>query len=246
MVFTVSSLGEKAIIIRFEQKISEDVHRHVFYIQHCIEQEKLVGVIELVPAYCSIVIHYDPYLVWQHNKQKGIELMPSTYMLTTIESLVHAAKHREAEQFDAQSTRIVEIPVCYGGQYGADLQDVAQHNNLSTDEVIAIHSGHLYFVHMLGFAPGFPYLGGMDKRIAMPRKAIPRPAIAAGSVGIAGEQTGIYPISTPGGWRIIGRTPLQLFKPEHDMPTLIQAGDYIKFIPIREEQFIDISRLQWT
>lgn len=244
MVFTVTSLGEKAIVVRLEQQISEQVHHQIFLIQTRLEQEAIVGVIELVPAYCSIVIHYDPYIVWKYLKQHKIEKTAGQYMLDTIEKLVYSTQQHEQKY--TQTTRIVEIPVCYGGNYGPDLKEVARYNDISVEDVVAIHSGKPYFVHMLGFAPGFPYLGGMDKRIAMPRKAIPRPAIEAGSIGIAGEQTGIYPISTPGGWRIIGRTPLQLFHPENEMPTLIQAGDYIKFIPISAEQFTEISRKQWT
>ena len=244
MVYTVSSLGEKALILQFEQTISEEVHQHVLHIQQSIEQQQLVGVTELVPAYCSIVIHYDPYQVWLKTKELGLADSPSQYLLKLVEQVIRSTHQ---QQYNSQfSTRIVEIPVCYGGEYGPDLQEVARFNDCSVDDVIAIHSSKPYFVHMLGFAPGFPYLGGMDKRIAMPRKAIPRPAIEAGSIGIAGEQTGIYPISTPGGWRIIGRTPLKLFSPEDEMPTLIQAGDYIKFIPIRAEQFEHISRMQWT
>lgn len=244
MVFTVSSLGEKALIIRFEQVISEEVHQHVLHIQQAIENLHVEGITELVPAYCSLVVHYDPYKVWQYLKQLGVEQPPSHYLLTLIEQMITTTQVKVLS--DPSTARIVEIPVCYGGAYGPDLQEVARFNDLSVEEVIAIHSSKPYFVHMLGFAPGFPYLGGMDKRIAMPRKAIPRPTIEAGSVGIAGEQTGIYPISTPGGWRIIGRTPLQLFRPEHDIPALIQAGDYIKFIPIPTEQFDEISRKQWT
>lgn len=244
MFFTVSSLGEKALIIQFEQTISEEVHKHVLHIQQCIEQQQLIGITELVPAYCSIVIHYDPYQVWLHTKQLGLSETASQYLRTVVEQVIHTTYEQEHKH--QASTRIVEIPVCYGGEYGPDLQEVARYNECSVEDVIKIHSSKPYFVHMLGFAPGFPYLGGMDKRIAMPRKAIPRPAIEAGSIGIAGEQTGIYPISTPGGWRIIGRTPLKLFRPEDEIPTLIQAGDYIKFIPIRAEQFQAISRMQWT
>src|SRR5690606_32616505 len=116
----------------------------------------------------------------------------------------------------------------------------------SLNEVVALHSEATYLVHMLGFAPGFPYLGGMNQAIATPRKAIPRAFIVEGSVGIAGEQTGIYPIATPGGWQIIGRTPIKLFDPRQEIPSIVQAGDRIKFIPISKEQFDDIKVLQWT
>jgi inhibitor of KinA len=133
--------------------------------------------------------------------------------------------------------RPIEIPVCYGGEFGVDLQFVAEHNGMTADEVVAIHCGATYRVHMLGFAPGFPYLGGMSERIATPRRNTPRLKVAAGSVGIAGPQTGVYPLETPGGWQIIGRTPLALFRPAENPPTLLSPGDFVRFRPITSEEF---------
>ena len=127
--------------------------------------------------------------------------------------------------------------MCYGGEYGPDLEEVARHNGLSVDEVIALHSGGEYLVYMIGFAPGFPYLGGMSERIAMPRRSSPRAQIPVGSVGIAGMQTGVYPIETPGGWQLIGRTPLALFRPEENPPSLLQAGNKVRFRPISADEF---------
>src|SRR5204863_3793292 len=125
--------------------------------------------------------------------------------------------------------RVIEIPVCYGGEFGSDLGFVAKNASLTTQEVIELHSAADYLVHMIGFAPGFPYLGGMSPKIAVPRRSTPRLKIPAGSVGIAGDQTGIYPLETPGGWQLIGRTPLPLFRPEQVPPTLLQAGDVVRF-----------------
>src|SRR5699024_4926794 len=136
------------------------------------------------------------------------------------------------------NSRMVEIPVLYGGDYGPDLDLVAHRNQLSTEEVIRIHSERDYLVYMIGFAPGFPYVGGMDERIEAPRKENPRQSIPAGSVGIAGKQTGIYPFESPGGWQIIGRTPAQLFLPESNPPTLIQPGDRLRFVPIDEAEYV--------
>ena len=133
--------------------------------------------------------------------------------------------------------RTVEIPVCYGGDYGPDLEFVAQHNSLTEEKVVAIHSAADYLVYMIGFAPGFPYLGGMSEQIAAPRRESPRLQIPAGSVGIAGAQTGVYPIETPGGWQLIGRTPLELFRPTEDPPTRLRAGDIVRFRPITSEEF---------
>lgn len=244
MEFKITELGEKTIIVQFKQEISEEVHREVIHAQAVIEQQNLLGIVEIVPAYSSITIHYNPYLIWKNLKQQGIEASPRQYLLETITSVLQQEK--QLTSYVHYESKIVEIPVCYGGKYGPDLQEVATFNDLTCEQVISLHSKQIYLVHMLGFAPGFPYLGGMDKRIAMPRKAIPRAVIEAGSVGIAGEQTGVYPISTPGGWRIIGRTPLQLFRPEQETPSLIQPGDSIKFISINEKQFEAIRRLEWT
>ncbi len=131
----------------------------------------------------------------------------------------------------------VEIPVCYGGALGEDLETLARSRGLSAEAVVAIHSGVTYHVHMLGFVPGFAYLGGLDERLATPRRATPRPRVPAGSVAIADGQTAIYPLETPGGWHLIGRTPLQLFRADASPPSLLNAGDTVRFVPISTEQF---------
>lgn len=244
--YSLQALGERAILIALGNEINEHIHQQVVGLLAVLERAELLGVVEYVPAYCSIMVHYEPMVIWQsirtsHDLQQSPSQRLKQQLAFVIEQ--HAAR---PDNFSPHEGRVVEIPVCYGGTYGPDLAEVARYNELSVDEVIRIHSGRTYLVHMLGFAPGFPYLGGMDPAIAMPRKAIPRAAIEAGSVGIAGEQTGIYPIRTPGGWRIIGRTPLKLFHPEYEVPSLIQAGDRIKFIPISHEQFSSIGDLHWT
>ena len=132
---------------------------------------------------------------------------------------------------------VVEIPVCYGGSYGEDLKDVAAHAGLTEEEVIKLHSSVDYNIYMLGFLPGFPYLGGLDPKLFTPRLDNPRTKIPEGSVGIGGEQTGIYPLESPGGWRLIGRTPLKLYDPDREQPFLYQAGDYIRFVPITAEEY---------
>lgn len=239
-------VGEKAIIVTIGKEISKENHQKVMRLMHALQNNSLTGVTECVPAYCSITIHYDPIVIWKKQRRSVDEPISSYQYLK--QELQHLLTHLEENSYiEQQATgRTVEIPVCYGGKLGPDLVEVAKYHEITPEEVVAIHTGRSYLVHMIGFVPGFPYLGGMDKRIAMPRKAIPRQAIPAGSVGIAGEQTGIYPLSTPGGWRIIGRTPLQLFRPEDETPTLIRAGDFIKFIPITSEQFEEIQNLQWT
>jgi KipI family sensor histidine kinase inhibitor len=132
---------------------------------------------------------------------------------------------------------VIHIPTLYGGAYGVDLEDVANHNGLTPEQVINIHSGTDYLVYMLGFTPGFSYLGGMSEKIATPRLESPREEISAGSVGIAGKQTGIYPISSPGGWRLIGRTPVQLFNPDRNPAVLLKAGQYVRFEAIDEKEY---------
>jgi inhibitor of KinA len=134
----------------------------------------------------------------------------------------------------------VDIPVCYGGDYGPDLDAVSFHTGLSTEEVVAIHGEPDYLVYMIGFAPGFPYLGGMSERLASPRRESPRAKIPPGSVGIAGSQTGVYPIETPGGWQLIGRTPLRLFRPERDEPSLLRTGDRVRFHAIERAEYRDL------
>jgi inhibitor of KinA len=134
----------------------------------------------------------------------------------------------------------VDIPVCYGGDFGPDLDAVSSHTGLSTEEVVAIHGEPDYLVYMIGFAPGFPYLGGMSERLASPRRESPRAKIPPGSVGIAGSQTGVYPIETPGGWQLIGRTPLRLFRPERDEPSLLRTGDRVRFQAIDRAEYGDL------
>ena len=143
---------------------------------------------------------------------------------------------------DSEPAKVVEIPTIYGGEYGPDIEFVAEHNNISIDEVIEIHSSRNYLIYMLGFTPGFPYLGGMSEKIETPRLKTPRTKIPAGTVGIAGKQTGIYPIDSPGGWQLIGRTPVKLYDPFADPPVLLNSGDYLRFVPIDETEYKSILK----
>jgi len=145
-----------------------------------------------------------------------------------------------ASENESKEHRILRIPCCYGGKYGEDLKDMEQVTGLSGEEIISIHSGTDYRVYMLGFLPGFAYLGGLDERIAAPRLKTPRLSIPAGSVAIGGNQTGVYPIDSPGGWRIIGSTPIAFYDPSRESPILCRAGDYIRFVPIREDEYDEI------
>lgn len=138
---------------------------------------------------------------------------------------------------EPRTSSIKEVPVCYGGEFGPDLEEVAAHHVLDIEEVIQLHCIPLYQVYMIGFTPGFAYLGGLDERLHTPRKNEPRKKVLAGSIGIADQQTGIYPIDSPGGWQLIGRTPLRVFDPDRETPFLIQAGDFVRFRPITEMEF---------
>lgn len=160
--------------------------------------------------------------------------MPLSYrkMLKLLEEAI-----AEIDMNKTSKAKVVEIPVCYGGEFGPDIEFVAEHNHLSVQEVIDIHSSGEYLVYMIGFAPGFPFLGGMSEKIATPRRSSPRLVIPVGSVGIAGSQTGAYPIETPGGWQLIGRTPAALFCPQNHPPTLLDAGNMVKFKPITLEEY---------
>jgi len=213
-------LGDRAIVVHFGDKIDETTFRRVRALARRLDQRRLLWVVEYVPAYTTLALHYDPLQISHAQLCRDLEPMLA-----------------EGVEGADELTRIMEIPVCYGGEFGGDLEFVAQHNGLATDEVVAIHSSPEYLVHMIGFSPGFPYLGGMSPRIATPRRSSPRLKVPAGSVGIAGGQTGIYSLETPGGWQIIGRTPLALFRPADHPPTLLTAGDVVRFRPITPDEF---------
>ena len=215
-------LGENGVVIKLGNQINLDIFQLVQTLSRYLEDHPFPGFIEQVPAFTSVTVYYDTYFYFQQGHS-----FPFEKVCKVITSMLDFIKD------DGQAvSRNVEIPVCYGGEFGPDLLEVAEYNRLSPEEVIAIHSGGEYSVYTIGFAPGFPYLGGMSNEIASPRKNSPRLKIPAGSVGIAGTQTGIYPMETPGGWQLIGRTPIELFRPYEKIPSFLRAGDQIRFIPI--------------
>ncbi|MTT31866.1 5-oxoprolinase subunit PxpB [Terrilactibacillus sp. BCM23-1] len=231
----MTPLGDSAIVIQFGQTIDRAIHRKIKHLADYIETHPFHGFIECVPAYVNLTIYYNPYLVWKSLEKTSI---PNTmtsydYVRQTLETIIDQIKG-----IGEQVERTVEIPVCYGGEFGPDLQDVATYNHLTIDEVIDIHSNGDYLVYMIGFCPGFPFIGGMSEKISTPRRSSPRTSIPEGSVGIAGIQTGVYPIATPGGWQLIGRTPLDLFLPNNDPPSLLQSGDKVRFKPISLEEYM--------
>lgn len=224
---TISPVGDRAISIDFGQVIDPTINRHIRQTIERIKEFQLEGIIELVPTYCALLVQYDA-MVYTYSDICG------TLNPILQESVTDSGNER---------VTIVEIPTIYGGEYGPDLGFVASHNHISEAEVVSIHSGTDYLVYMLGFIPGFTYLGGMDPRIATPRLSSPRTLIPAGSVGIAGEQTGTYPSDSPGGWQIIGRTPLTMYDMSKKQAALLRAGDYVRYVPIDENEFHRIKSL---
>lgn len=224
---TISPVGDCAISIDFGQVIDPKINRHIRQTIERIKELQLEGIIELVPTYCALLVEYDAMLYSYAEICKIMEPTLEEGMTDATNELV----------------TVVEVPTVYGGAFGPDLSFVASHNHLSEDEVISIHSGTDYLVYMLGFIPGFTYLGGMDPRIATPRLSSPRTLIPAGSVGIAGEQTGTYPSDSPGGWQIIGRTPVTMYDMSKAQAALLNAGDYVRYVPIDESEFHRIKAL---
>jgi len=229
-------VGESAIVIEFGKTISPAIHRKVRALARYLDSYPFPGMVEYVAAYTSITVFYDPVII--KNRNDNQEKADNQLSYTIVSGLIEECMSKLDDSFGGQA-RIVEIPVCYGGDFGPDIEYVAEYNKLTVNEVIDIHSSGQYLVYMIGFAPGFPYVGGMSERISTPRRQSPRMSIPAGTVGIAGMQTGVYPIVTPGGWQLIGRTPLALFRPNEQPPSLLQSGDIVRFCPISYKEFME-------
>lgn len=230
------SLSENAVVIYFGENVDESMLLHILAFNKALYEKPFVGFLETVPAFISLTVYFDPLLVIEADSLKGVRAYKRVIHELEKISLTLVIDQTLADQ------ELVHIPVCYDEIYAPDLAYVAQYNQLSIDEVIHIHCSATYTVFMIGFMPGFPYLGGMSAKIAAPRKGVPRSNIPAGSVGIGGEQTGIYPLNSPGGWQLIGRTPIQLFNVEQTEPSLLKAGQSVKFYPIDKDKFDAFSR----
>lgn len=228
MEYRLHPLGDNAVLIELGHEISQESHQRVQTLTAALENLPPDWMIEYIPAYTTVTIFYEPLLIYQISDG----LLPYDYVCSLIKNFLE-----DLEVSYSPESRVVEIPVCYGGEFGPDLEFVAKHNGITPEEVIQIHSSGDYLVYMIGFAPGFPFIGGMSEKIAAPRRKSPRLKIPERTVGIAGMQTGIYPIETPGGWQLIGRTPAKLFRPYDESPTLLKAGDKIKFKPISLEEY---------
>lgn len=217
--------GDSALVAEFGNAITPEINARIRAFNIALEQAKLPGIVELLPTYRSVLIQYDP--------------------LTIGTDALKARLSKIAENLDSiviPPAKVVEIPVLYGGEMGPDLGFVAEHAGITPEEVIRLHTEPEYLIYMLGFTPGFTYLGGLNEKIHTPRLAQPRVKIPGGSVGIAGSQTGMYPIDSPGGWQLIGRTPVKLYDPNRADPILPRAGQYIKFRAIEQAEYDEIAK----
>ncbi|MCR8846391.1 5-oxoprolinase subunit PxpB [Paenibacillus sp. SC116] len=235
-------LGERALLIDWGGGIARQTHEQIRFFCSRLERADVSGVLECIPSYTTVTVIYDPMELRDPETgapcyQRDGLLVYSPFEL--LKGIVEGILCSLDLSVETTAANIVDIPVCYGGEFGPDLQEVAEHTGLHVEEVIELHCSPSYLVYMVGFAPGFPYLGGMDERLAVPRRSSPRTAITPGSVGIGGSQTGVYPLATPGGWRLIGRTPRKLFRPDHPEPSLLKMGDIVRFYPIEPEQFAE-------
>ncbi len=227
--YQISPLGDSALLIDFGNKIDEDINKQVIGRARQLK-DNLAPVIEVVPAYSSVTVYFD---VVKLKKQTPKGKLVYDHLKEAVEQVLLQPLSLEEKQ-----ERLIKIPVCYEQEFAPDIHSVGSGNNVSVEDVIALHVSKIYRVYMLGFLPGFSYLGEVDDIIATPRKPAPQP-VAAGSVGIAGKQTGIYPYASPGGWQIIGRTPLTIFDPHGGEPALLRAGDRVQFFSITANEFTD-------
>lgn len=228
----IRAQGDRCLLVDLGDRIDEQVGLNCLKLAERLRQADVPGVLDIVPSFTAVAIFYHP------GRELGDK--PIERLSERVREMV-----REIAQTDvALKARRVEIPVCYGGEHGPDLPDVAKRMGLTEDEVIAAHHGSPCRVYMIGFAPGHPYIGIHDERFSLPRREVPRTALPAGSLGIANRQSTIYPNVLPGGWHIIGATPLRLFRAQADQPTLLRPGDEVAFVPIEEDRFMQIKAEQ--
>ena len=217
--------SDQSLIVYLGEEISRESNEKVRKLLHLLETEPIPGVRNLHPAYCSLLVTFDA-LKLRHEKLQEI-------LQTYLERIGAIA---------LPEPRLVEIPVCYGGDLGPDLQDVADSHGISVERVIELHSSSEYLVHFLGFVPGFAYMGGLPAELSTLRLPNPRKSVPAGSVGIAGNQTGIYPFATPGGWKLLGRTPIKMFRAERHEKSYLRIGDRVRFVPVSSERFSQLEQ----
>lgn len=229
--YTIHCCGDHAVTISFGNIIEPSVNEKAFAVFQQLKALNIEGIKDVIPAYTTVTIVYDIQKIKAQTSKTAY-----SFVCDQIKSVIDNAQASEPNKL------IIEIPVCYDKDFGVDLERVAEHKQISIDEIIQIHSSKTYHVYMLGFLPGFAYMGIVDERISTRRLTTPRTNVASGCVGIAGNQTGIYPLDSPGGWNIIGRTPVQLFDAGKEQPCLLQPGNIVKFISITREKFDQLKQ----
>jgi inhibitor of KinA len=225
----IMPLGDSALVVELGERVDELTHGRVQAALRLLESPPLAGVTEVVPAFTTITLFYDPRLLAK-------EATPAAVLLSRLSDSVRSRLRALPGAVKPEPGRNLEIPVCYGGPFGPDLEQVALQTRLTPEEVVRRHTGAVYLVYMIGFSPGFPYLGGLPESLAVPRRPSARTRVPPGSVGIANSQSCIYPTATPGGWNLIGRTPLQLFRLDAEPPSLLRAGDRVRFRAITPDE----------
>ena len=236
--------GDRCLIVELGTRVDPLINRRVHALAAQLLAARIEGVVDVVPAFTTVAVHYRPERIRtsdsdtspRTNPQLSPQLSPHARLENTIAALLAGGIDAPAAQ-----ARTVEVPVCYGGDFGPDLDEVARACSLGAERVIELHGQSPHLVYMLGFAPGFPYMGGLDPRLAMPRRSTPRLSIAAGTVAIAREQSAIYTLQTPGGWNLIGRTPLVFFRPDADPPSLLRPGDSVRFVAVSRVRYDEIA-----
>jgi inhibitor of KinA len=217
--------SDQSLLVSFGQQITLQAHQRVTQLLQLLASEPIASIRNLHPAYCSLLIKFNPLKIGHGD----LEAILQTYL-------------DRLENVTLPEPRQVEIPVCYGGEYGPDLNDVAAMHDMKPEYVIELHASVTYRVYFLGFVPGFAYLGETPEALLTPRLLSPRRKVPAGSVGIAGTQTAIYPFATPGGWRLLGRTPVQMFRPGRNAMSLLSIGDRVRFTPVSQERFAALEQ----
>jgi inhibitor of KinA len=235
--YSIFSIGDQAVSLELDSDVVDSsIHELVLLIKNSVEEHPFDGLLDIVPGYRSVSVIFDLYQLIS----SGITGRAADFVSDKLKAAYESAITKHGKYI----TREIRIPVCYDEKFGLDLDYVSRHNKITREEIVQLHIGQSYKVYLVGFLPGFPYMGFVDKSLEVPRRDIPRTIVHAGSVGLAGRQTGIYPFDSPGGWQIIGRTPLTLFNPLKYPPVLIESGDMVSFYKIEEDEFSYIQHSQ--
>ena len=233
---SISPLGDRALSISISDSAEKSIWLIMADLAHRIRAANLTWIIDVVPAYETVTIVYDPFALLRIRNGEGKDEEGEVLPYEKAAAYVRTLHVDNTGSLKVNEPRVVDVPVCYGGEYGPDLKQASERTGISEADFAARHADGHYLVAMIGFMPGFPYLTGLPQQLSQPRRASPRSSVPAGSVGIAGGQTGIYPVTAPGGWQLIGRTPILLFDPQRRPPSLLQAGDRLRFVPISAER----------